>query len=401
MPTEERGWDIWALSGRTPKRVKTVEMLDEVPADGKGVIVGLPAQECTSFSVTVPTTDQALFGDMVQAQVEKRGLAAHGGLETVSAYHVVERERTGSLISVDVLPSDFSEDLCLHQAVAYTPSGRLFHIPDHTAAVLREHGRLILLAGKHGKMTYSQILTAGSEFNPALAQELNLAILSLQGAGQLSERVTLEIWSEVSPEAKTLLTSSLTVPVEVRPRPNPEATFASEASSPMLPLPVQAARHRKQRIQKIRTGILALTALYVTIAVGLTILFHDRNERAITMEARISDRRPEAEFIRQSMTRARILAPAIEKRFYPLRQLNQVTSLMPPSGIVFLKFITQEQNLRLEGLARDSQLVYQLKEDLEKSDDFRGYAWDMAPPQVNSQNNTASFRLEGKFAAGQ
>ncbi|MEM1295008.1 MAG: hypothetical protein AAGH89_06555, partial [Verrucomicrobiota bacterium] len=360
-----------------------------------------PAQECTSFSVTVPTSDQALFSDMVHAQIEKRGLAGQSGERTVSAFHVIERDRGGSLLGVDVLPREFNEDLCLNQAQAYTASGRLFHIPDHAAAVYREHGRLILLAGKHGKMTYSQILTAGTEFTPALVQELNLAILSLQGADQLSDRVTLEIWSEVTPEALDLLKNTLTVPVESRSRPNPDAHLIGEASDPMLPTPVVAALRRQQRIQKIRTGVLALVAVYITIAVGLTILFHDRKERAGTMEERISERRPEAEFIRQSMTRARVLAPSIDKRFYPLRQLNQVTSLMPPSGIVVLKFITQEQSLRLEGLARDSQLVYQLKEDLEKSDDFRGYSWDMAPPQVNSQNNTASFRLEGKFAAAQ
>ncbi len=399
-PAENRGWEVWSWSGRRSKRRKAVEMLDELPGAGKGAIVGVPAQECTSFSVTVPTADQDLFGDMVFAQVEKRGLA-QGGPEQVSvAWHSIEREPGGSLIGVDVLPPDFSEDLCLAHAAGYTAAGRLYRIPDHTAAVIREHGRLVLLAGKHGKMTFSQILTAGTEINAALAQEVNLALLSLQGAGQLPERVTLEIWCDAPESARDLLKGSLTIPVEFVSRPAPDARLVRGASGPMLPLLVRATLDRERRRQKVRTGILALIAIYVTLAMGLYIWFQDREKKAREMEARIANRRPEVEFIRQSMSRARLLAPAIDKRFYPMRQLSQVTALMPPGGIKVHKFSSQGQNLRLEGLARDSQMVYQLKEDLEKSDEFRGYSWDMAPPQVNSQNNTTSFRLEGKFATG-
>ncbi len=400
-PAEERGWDVWNWSGKRSKFRKTIDMLDELPSDGKGAIVGLPARECTSFSVTVPTADQALFPDMVHAQVEKRGLIRSGhSEEAVFAYHIIERERGESLIGVDVLPSDFSTDLCSAHAVGYTAAGRLFSMPDHAAAVIREHGRLVLLAGKHGKVTFSQILTAGEHLNEAVAQELNLTILSLQGSGQLAERASLEIWLDASSEAQEALKRKLSLPVDFRPRPAPDAHLVKDASNPMLPLPVRTALLRERRNQKIRTGALALLAIYITAAMGLFIFFQDREKRAAQTEIRIADRRPEAEFIRQSMTRARILAPAIDKRFYPLRQLDQISGLMPPSGLVVHRFITQGENVRLEGLARDSQLVYQLKEDLEKNSDFRGYTWDMAPPQVNSENNSTSFRLEGKFASG-
>jgi len=371
-------------------------MLDEVPRHGSDSIVGLPAQECTTLALTLPTADESLFQDMIYSQLERRGLASLNG-QTVFSHHVIERKPGESLISVDVLPPDFSEDLCLDGATGYTAAARLYPIPDHKVVLMRHHDRLVLVAGKHGRMTFSQILTSGNEVNESMAQEVTLSILSLQGSGQLPERVGLEVWLDLTPEEQDFMQRRFTFPVDVRSQPSPDTRLVRDASNPMLPLPVQAAVARQHRIQKVRVGILTGIAVYLLIAVALVLVFQNRSARARELESQIEAYRPQVAYIQEALTRHQALEPAFNKQLYPMVQLNEIAKAMPPSGIVIHKFTTTGQDLRIEGLARDPQMAFQLKEDLEKHPDFRSYTWDMAAPQVN-QNNSANFRLDGKYA---
>lgn len=392
MPAESRGWEIWHRS----KLRKSIDMLDEVPKNGSESIVGLPAQECTTLALTLPTSDESLFTDMIYAQLERRGLATQNG-STVFAHHVIERNPGESLISVDVLPPDFSEDLCLDGASGYTAAARLYTIPDHKLVLMRHHDRLVLVAGKHGRMTFSQILTSGTEINESMVQEINLSILSLQGSGQLPDRVGLEVWLDLTREETDFLQKRFSFPVEVRPQPSPNSKLVRDASNPLLPIPVQEAVARQKRMEKIRLGALCLALVYVIAAVTLMIVFQHNKTRAANLAEEIEANRPQVAFIQEALTRQQALEPAFDKKLYPVRQLNEIARVMPPSGIVVHKFASTGRDIRIEGLARESQLAYQLKEDLEKHPDFPGYTWDMAPPQVN-QNNTAAFRLDGKYA---
>ena len=385
---------------RRAKLRKSVDMLDELPAGGKDAIIGLPAQECTSIAFPVPTADQSLFEAMAFAQLEKRGLSNGSAEGTVFTHHVIERNAGSSLISIDVLPQDFNEDLCVkNNPAGYTASCRLLPIPDHKVVILREHGRLLLVVGRHGRMIFSQILTSGNEFNEAFVQEVNLSILTLQGSGQLAtERVGLEIWAAADEESMRFLESRFTYPVAFAKKPGPDPRLVKDAAKPMLPFPVQEQNARRRRRQKIRTGVLVALLIYVAVGMGFALYTQSQKTKAERLEREISANRPNVEFIKRSLTRARMLAPAIDKRFFPMRQLNEITGAMPASGIVIHRFETRNQSIRLDGLARDPQIVFQLKEDLENHPEFRGYTWDMAPPNVNSQNNTAQFTINGKYA---
>jgi len=396
-PAEGRGWDVWQRALRGAKLRKSVAMLDELNSSGHQAIVGLPAQECTTLTVTLPTSDESLFGDMVYAQLEKRGLSNGGPQTTVYAYHVIDRQPGESVLSVDVLPHDFSENLCVKEAAGYSSAQRLYPIPDHKVVILKEHDRLVLAAGRHGHMAFSQVLNAGNEFTDALAQEVNLTILSLQGSGQLSDRVGIEVWTDAPREQQLRFINRFTIPVEFVPRPAPDSRLIRHASNPLLPTVVKEAIQRKLKFQRIRLGLLVGLLVYVCAAVALVLAFQQQKKVAEDLDVALAANRPEVEFIQLSQARQHALEPAYDKRLYPMRQLNEIARLMPVSGIVIHKFTTQGQNIRLEGLARDSQIVYQLKADLEKHPEFPGYTWDMGPPQVN-QNNTATFRIDGKYA---
>ena len=398
IPAAERGWEIWQWSRRGARLRKTVDMLDELPSGGKDAIIGLAAADCVSLAISLPTADQSLFADMAFAQLDMKGLGVGGPENTVFAYHIVERDPSGSALSIDVLMHDFNEDLCVQKAQAYTAATRLFPIHDQTVAILKQHGRLVLAAGKHGRMTFAQILNCGTEFNEAFVQEVNLTILSLQGAGQLPERVTLEIWTNVPPDAREFLEQKFPMAVDFTRSPDPDPRLAKDASSPMLPGLVQAAIAKTRRAQTIRMCVLAAIGIYVIIAVFLTITAQDLQDRAAVAEMRIADDRAEIEFIQQASNRVMLLEPAYEKRLYPMVQLDEITRIMPGQGIVIQKFETKQRRVRIEGVASSVELVIGFVEDLGKDTDMPGYTWEM-PQQPNvKDNNTASFVIVGNYA---
>ena len=76
-------------------------------------------------------------------------------------------------------------------------------------------------------------------------------------------------------------------------------------------------------------------------------------------------------------------------------QLNDVTSVMPPSGIVLRKFEPKTTEIEIRGEARDAQTAFQFLEDIKKHRNLGRYEWSMPQPSVREK--TASFRAQGKL----
>jgi hypothetical protein len=330
--------------------------------------------------------------------LERRGLAHPEDL----AHHVLAQEGGETWLAVDALPAPFPEALLSPETVACAPAGRWHRFAEGQVVVTREHGKWVLLAGKGGQLAFAERLTGGHELDAALAREVNLAVLSLQASGLLGEEVEVTVWSRVPPgdaDARDFA-AALAVPCRFTEAPAPDGPGPSGASAPLLPRTVREARDRRARLAKLRLGLVAGLTLYGVLGVVLALWQKARADEAARLEAAVAANRPTATMVQTALDRARQLEPAYEKRFYPMRQLNEVARIMPPSGVVIQRFVTQDRNLRIEGLARDPQMAFQLKEDLEASPEFPGYTWEMNPPTVN-QNNSAAFRLEGKYAGAE
>ncbi|MEO0448358.1 MAG: hypothetical protein AAF191_20025 [Verrucomicrobiota bacterium] len=392
LPASERGWEWW-----TAKECLHLERLSEY--EGRGAFAfGVPMSACTTFVSTFPKRiDEALLPEMVRAQIEKRGLQSPAGQETVMAHQYLEEGSEGIRVAIDVLAPDFSEDLCLGDASRYAPAGRFFRLPDQKLVLVREQGRYGIWAGVHGRLSHSQYLTAGEEIHAGVAQEIQLLAISLEGLGDPVKRRALEVWAPLSEEEVGILENGLTIPVEMVEAPQPELSPITLSSGPMLPPTVVEAHAMRASRQRLRIGLLALAAFYAFVTMALLIWNQQQQRKVMALEDRIDSRRDRVRFIQGALERSRTLAPAYDKSFFPIVQLARVTQLLPPSGVKVLKFITRDQEIRIEGLAREPQLAFQLKEDLEKDKRFGGYSWEMANPRVNS-NNSASFVLQGEYA---
>lgn len=372
-------------------------MLDELPGSGSDAVIGLPPEECVTLAAQLPTADQSLFADMAFAQLEMKGLGHAGPDATVFAYHVLEREPGRSLLSVDVLPQDFNEDLCINKAQAYTAATRLFPIHDHAVVILKQHDRLVLAAGKHGRMTFTQILNCGTEFNDAFIQEVNLTILSLQGAGQLPERVTLELWTEVPPEDRDKLESRFAMPVDFTRRPDPDPRLAKDASSPMLPNPVLAFLAKQRRAATIRLCVLVGLLVYAMIAVAVLFTTQKLKARTAQLEAQVANDRSAVVMVKTSKARAEMFQPAFDKRLFSMIQLAEINRIMPSQGLVMREFKIEDLTVRIEGVANTAEIVDDFVEDLNENPNFPGYTWEMPRPPT-LQEDTARFLIVGNYA---
>ncbi len=399
LPAPDSGWEFWLAQGESTRRLRTVES----PASGdfpanRDLVIGLPPSECVSLAIHLPTQDQGLFRDMTFAQLEKRGLTRDERPNAFTTYEV-EPGGDGTLLSVDLLlAEEINEAFLRPNASHFASAERFYPLPEHAVVILRQHGRLVLIAAKHRRFLSSQILASSTAFDRALAQEVELDLLTLKAAWDLPDPLKVVVWAEVSPEEKEAF--QLSVPVEFTAPPTPSLDALEKVHAPLLPAPVRQAQARSKRRSIVRTALLGLAALYVFAAMALAVHQHRQKQLAAALADRIESYRPEVAFIQESVARARALKPAFDKRFFPIMQLEAVARIMPPSGLVLRRFATQGTSIRVEGLAKDSQLAYQLVEDLQGHEAFAGYSWEMAPPSMNA-NNTASFRIEGSYALAQ
>ncbi len=396
LPDEARGWTLW--SGR--KVVAEERELESLVDNGAETLIGVPAGLATTFSVKLPTMEDALFPDMVRSQIEKRGLAYQGESSvTPHSFQVIEQEAGETLLSVDVLSEEFPETLAFPRAEGYAPAARLRRLPEDSLVLWLEHRRLVLAASHRGHLAHVQVLSAEPTLNTAAAQEINLTTLSLQAEGLLPDAPELMVAGRLAADGeksgRSEFEKALLMPAEFNAEPLPAVVGTPALADGFLPVSVRQARRRRATTRRRTVGALAAAAVY--LVAGSFLWIHARNtEAAISdLEEQVEETRPLVEAIQESEARWRELEPAFDLHYYPLVQLNETTRVMPGSGVVVREFETRDRQISVNGRTRDVQMAFRLKEDLESNPFFSAYAWNMPQPKIE-RNNTANFKIQGQ-----
>jgi hypothetical protein len=395
LPDEDRGWTL--RSGRKAIAPEGRE-LAELAGNGADVVVGVPASLSTTFALKVPTTDATLFPGMVQSQIERRGMAHRGdGAVTPHQFRVVEQSGQETWLSVDVLAEEFPDALCLPRAAGYAPAGRLLKLPEGRLLLWKEHNRLVLAANRHGHLTHLQVLSAEPVMSAGSAQEINLTTLSLQAEGLLDEAPELVVAGSLASQrsdGRTAFEKALLIPAEFQTEA-PEAIAAPAIDDRFLPHPVSEARRRRITVRRRTLAGLAAAAIYVVAGAAIWIHAKKTETQIATLERQVEVTRPEVAEIQETEARWRELEPAFDLHYYPLVQLNEFTRVMPGSGVLVREFETKGRAIEIDGSARDVQMAFRLKEDLEKNPFFKAYTWNMPQPKVE-KNNMATFQIQGQ-----
>ena len=393
LPAPDTSWRVWKPRMTGPG--EKVETAAEVHAQGKPLVIGLPATACRTIGLILPNADHDVLEQIIITQLDRKGLKLESGVARNFRWHLLTQSASSATVSVDVLAEPFPEDLALTQASDYTAALRLVNLPAGQLVITEEHGSLVLAAGFQGKLFHSHIFAPAAVSVAEIALEVMISRMSLDadlGEGFVTG-VTLmgSSWDRAVSES---LSEMLDIPVRIAAQMPPNVELDTRAWPRLLPATVRLAQSRAARSGKLtRFGILGALFLGALIFLAFAYLsFQERtaSELAANVELTVA---PAAQ-VKKTAESWKALAPAIEYRRYPMVILAEITKLMPPSGIVIREFELKDDEIDIRGEARDAQTAVQFVEDLQKDPVLSRYTW--TKPQPTVKDKTAQFRARGK-----
>jgi len=393
IPAEDTTWRVWKARSSAPS--EAVETPAHYDDRSKPVIVGLPATACRTISMVLPHADQALLREMVASQLERRGIKGPGGTAPSFRWHLLGNSGPHAILSVDVLVEPFPEELAVAHAANYTAALRLVHLPPGQLTVVEEQGDLVLAANHSGKLQHSHVFAQRPADAATLAQEVVFTKLALEAQPGMSPVTGVTLVGTWDANLVAELRQTLGLTVQEIERLAPSSQLDTKTWTELLPHAVSQARAEAATRRKwMRFGFLAALATACLMVLGVLYL-RQRQALADALTADVAATAAPAAEVRQTAEKWKALLPATDSRRFPLVMLQQITSLMPPSGIVFRDTEISLSEIEMRGEARNAQTAAQLVEDLAKHPNLSRYAWSM--PQQQPRDKTVTFRIQGKL----
>lgn len=388
-------WEGWQLSTASGEHSRV-----SLPAEasrGRVLIVGLPGGACRSIGMVLPNADHSIMAAMVRAQLERLGLRADHELGPRHCWHLVAQSAQRALVSVDILADPFPEELLNLSASQYCSALRLRQMPSRRLVLMVEQGQLLAAVGLHGQLYHASLLGAvdGAEAQE-WGRELRWMSLALaEEAPELSPEAILWVGESPTADFPQGLAAAAELPLEQCAELGPrDLDVDSPHWQRLLPEGVVAAQQRasrRSRTRRIASLILTLGLAAVAIAV-LSLTAMERE--ALELQKRSEATDAEAQQVRKTAETWKQLLPALEAKQYPMQMLAEITALMPPSGIVIRRYQTRQDQVEVQGDARDAQTAVQFMEDLQKHPQLGRLQWSKPSPTV--REGVAQFRTQGK-----
>lgn len=393
IPAEDTTWRVWKARSSAPS--EAVDTPSHYDDRSKPVIVGLPATACRTISMVLPHADQTLLKEMVTAQLERRGIKGPGGAPPPFRWHLLGNSGPHAIISVDVLVEPFPEELAVTHAANYTAALRLVHLPPGQLTVIEEQGDLIIAANHNGKLQHSHVFAQRPADAATLTQEVIFTKLALEAQPGTTPITGITLVGAWDPNLVAELRQNLGLTIQEIERLAPSSQLDTKSWGELLPLTVSNARAEAATRRKwMSIGFIALLALIGLVVLGF-IYLRQRQALADSLAADVAATAAPAAEVRQTAEKWKALLPATDSRRFPLVLMQQITSLLPPSGIVFRDFEISLSEIEMRGEARNAQTAAQLVEDLAKHPNLSRYEWSM--PQQQPRDKTVTFRMQGKL----
>lgn len=394
LPSPDASWRLW--KPRATSADRSVDTPSEVQVKGKPLVVGLPATACRSIGLILPNADHAVLEQIIITQMERRGLKLVGGADRNFRWHLLAQTASSATVSVDALVDPFPETLALTQASDYTAALRLQSLPAGQIVITEEQGSLVLAAGFQGRLYHSHIIAPSiSMALEDMVQEITLARLTLEadlGESLFSGVVLVgQTWDKLLVESLQEM-SGMTI--RTVPQLPPNSDLDTQSWPKLLPAVVREAQRSASRRGKL-TRFLVLGGLLVVSLLFLAFAYLRSQEiHAAELQTSVDATNEPAAKVRKTADMWKSLTPAIESKRYPMVLLAEVTKLMPPSGIVIRRFQLKDNEVDIQGDARDAQTAVQFMEDLQKHPVLSRYTW--SKPSPNVRDGAAQFRTQGK-----
>ena len=395
MPAPDSSWRVWKPRAASP--ADAVEHLSQFTDTSKPLLIGLPASACRTIAMALPQSGDDVIEQMVMAQLEKRGIKARADVDRNFRWHQLGASGPLALVSVDVLAEPFPASLVVNHAFDYTAALRMAHLPEGRLVITEEQGDLVLAASHQGRLLHSHIMGQQPVSPEDLAQEISISKLALDSlpvfGGVRGITLVGGDWDRAFKEA---LAAATGLPVEIAGQVPPERDLDSKSWTTLLPAAVrESQRAALNRRNLLRYALLGV-GLYVALGFFSFAYLRFLGQRAQTLATEVADTAPAALAVKKTAGRWKALSPALESPHYPMVQLLDLTSVMPPSGIALRDFEAKTGELDIRGDARDLTTAFTFLEDIKKHKNLGRFTWSMPQPKV--EGKVASFHATGKLA---
>jgi hypothetical protein len=383
-------WELWLFEESRPGQfVKTLPNPSETPGD---TVIALPARHTVSFLTWLSIDDRELIPNMLQLQLEQKGLLPRNGQERLMDYRIIESTpENHTLTLVSVLQPEFPKELTFDKATRFEPSAFTVPLPQDRVILWHEHGRIVVAATCDKQLTHFQIL-CDKKLSKEAIQELRCIIIELESHSETHRFLGVVLWGGFSEEEIESVKHELKLPLFQDEMPAPELPLAPSKLLPPQVAVLHAKRHRRERIKRVVTLV---AAIYVLFLLSQILSLGWQHFQANQLRTSIVRQQPEVDVIRTTAKKWQNLQWAIDPKVYPVELLLQTASLLPGQGMRLTSFEIEKGKVVLHGEASMAADAFKFAEDIKSNPALKMFQWQMATPSLRPDGR-ADFIVEGE-----
>jgi Fimbrial assembly protein (PilN) len=386
-------WELWTFSDeKRPQFVRRLLDPAEVPGN---TVVALPARQTVTFPSWVATTDRNVIPEILQLQLEKRGLLSKNGSGCLMDYRVVETRDSRALTVATVLQADFPPELTFERATRFEPSVYTLALPQDRLVIWRERGRLSVAATRGREPLVAQVL-GDRELSERAVIELKCILLQLQLQDFCGALLGVHLIGEFGTDDADRLQKLLGLKVTRESVPPPSLPTIR---SRLLPAEVSVLHLKRRRRGRIWFAIWALATLYLLGLTAFAGYLYWEKRLANSLRRQIQGQTPTVAAIQKTAEQWRQVEAAVNPQIYPVELLYQVASLLPPDGMRLTGFEIEKGKVTIRGEASTAPAAFKFSEELKAKPELQMFNWQMPSPTLRPDGR-AEFAIEGepKFA---
>jgi hypothetical protein len=382
-------WELWNFP--SSKRAQFVRKIESPKAVSGQIVIALPLRQTVSYATWVPTTDKQLVPEMVQMQLEKRGLVQRQSFVSSVDVRILEVQEERSLVLAVVLLPDLAPELAVGNAVRFEPEPFILPLPQDRLIVWRERQRLAMTISRGRDPIHFQVLSA-EEVSDESVNEIRCILLQLESQHMINELLGLALWGDFSDEEVAILQQGLALKAfrESVPPPSLPAT-----PSRLLPPQVSVLHEKARRRRRVRRLIAAAAGAYLLGILAIVGYIFWQQNRITQLQNQLSADLPTVTAVQGTADQWRKVEWAVDPKLYAVELLHQVADLLPPQGMRLTAFQIEKGKLILHGEASTAAAAFKFNEDIKQNAAMKLFRWDMKSPSLRPDGR-AEFIIEGE-----
>jgi hypothetical protein len=384
----ESDWEIWTVvpnGENTPLSSHPVARPSEIGKPPQGDLVFLfPVKSLTALPLHVPTGDASLFEDLAATHAERAGFRSDPFAGQLTDIFPLFTKPDESVFLSVVLRAPQTADLPPKSPKAFDISPRAFPLEGNTLALWRELGHWVFAIHQEGKLLYCQATSVSAPSpDAALIREIRIAIAQLSMQGVRAEPSRAVVWSSDPGTDTAPLSRSLSLQVEIAPRPAP---VLPEPISKLLPADVRAARRAARKRQNTILAVAALAVIYLGTAGYLGYGLWKTRSTTEKLLVQVNAVAPEGEAYALHIAKWDELEYGIDLNYNTIDILHRVARSIPPnSGLRLTTADIRANEILVIGEAPLPAAVNQFSLNLDNNNDLAAFEWQTPAPRQSAR----------------